>query len=555
MIEWIDATDTVVQTRMYETSNANQLIVQFGPEWSVVGMNAKFTQSTGHDFVRNPATQGQDIVDVSSLGLGDHADVMAMLDSEGELTGRFGVITTDGERLLLLGTLSLVRDSKGRPFRIVLVGRDVTLEEAARAEAAAERERTQAEQHTVVENLKLGLAALSEGDLTAMIETTFPGSYEQIRQDFNRTAANLCRAVQSVAENAAQILGESSSISTASESLAQRTEKQASTLEETASALDEITKSVSTSSDRARRADELVSAALRNAASGSKVVLETVDAMGSIEESSKQISRITSVIDDIAFQTNLLALNAGVEAARAGDAGRGFAVVASEVRALAQRSSAAAREISQLIAESGGHVSRGVDLSGQAGQALTLIEKSFAEIANEVTEIASSSLQQSSSLAEINGAMTQLDQVTQQNAAMFEETSAASHALRQESQALLKLMEQFRTGSDTGRGLSAAPQATPRPGVAAGPTPQPKPVFAWRSPNLPGSAPPRPDTPRSTPDLAAPAKSPTAPIRTAPIPAAGMRPATGAAAASARAVDPAWSVEQATRAEDGWEDF
>jgi methyl-accepting chemotaxis protein len=352
-----------------------------------------------------------------------------------------------------------------------------------------------------------------------------------------------------VAENAAQILGESSSISTASENLAQRTEKQASTLEETAAALDEITKSVATSSERAGRADRLVSTALRDATSGSRVVLETVEAMGAIEDSSKQISRITSVIDDIAFQTNLLALNAGVEAARAGDAGRGFAVVASEVRALAQRSSAAAREISQLIAESGGHVSRGVDLSGQAGQALKLIEKSFADIATEVAEIASSSLQQSSSLAEINGAMTQLDQVTQQNAAMFEETSAASHALRQEAQALLHLMEQFRTGSPMSqRSPAPAPARPPVPApgqpVDSGPPAMQAPVFSSRS----AVARDRPPSEQSGTIAAAggaPANNATPQPTRAPA-------RTGSAAlaieTSRQLVDPVPST-------DGWEDF
>jgi methyl-accepting chemotaxis protein len=367
VIEWVDATDTVIESRLFESSNSTQVVVEFGPEWSVVGMNAKFTELTGHIFQRSPAMAAASFLDASDLGLGGLDEIFRKLGSENELPGRFGIRTVDGSSLVTQGSLTLVRDTKGRPFRIVLVARDITAEERTRNEIATERARGQKEQELVVDCLKSGLASLSEGDLTAVIAEAFPGTYEQIRLDFNRTAANLARAVQAVAENAAQILSESSSISTASDSLAQRTEKQASTLEETAAALDGITKSVATSSERAGRADQLVSTALRDATSGSKVVLETVEAMGSIEESSKQISRITSVIDDIAFQTNLLALNAGVEAARAGEAGRGFAVVASEVRALAQRSSAAAREISELIAESGDHVSRGVDLSGQGG--------------------------------------------------------------------------------------------------------------------------------------------------------------------------------------------
>jgi methyl-accepting chemotaxis protein len=178
------------------------------------------------------------------------------------------------------------------------------------------------------------------------------------------------------------------------------------------------------------------------------VVREAVDAMGEIQTSSGQISRIISVIDDIAFQTNLLALNAGVEAARAGEAGRGFAVVASEVRALAQRSSDAAREINDLISESGKHVSRGVDLVGQSGEALNQIVDSVSNISVHVSEIAISANEQSSGLAEINKSVNQLDQVTQQNAAMFEETTAASHALTKEAETLSNTMSRFKAGEE-----------------------------------------------------------------------------------------------------------
>ncbi len=445
VIELIDLTEIAFQTRLFATSNANQFIVEFGPEWSVVGINPKFTQATGHAFVRHPAIHARSFLDVSTLGIGDFSETLEMLIEEGELTGRLKVRATDGQELLVHGTLSLINDARGRPYRIALVGRDVTAEENARVDAREERDRARREQEAVVDSLRNGLAALSKGDLTATIDTVFPSDYEGTREDFNRTVANLCVAVKSVAENAKQIQDEIASINSATESLAQRTEKQASTLEHTASALGEITKSVSMSSERAGRADRLVTDAVGEATSGSKVVLETVAAMDAIEASSKQISRITLVIDDIAFQTNLLALNAGVEAARAGEAGRGFAVVASEVRALAQRSSSAAREISSLIHESDAQVARGVTLAGKAGDALRGIEGSFLQIAREVAEIAMSSKTQSASLGEINLAMNQLDQVTQQNAAMFEETSAASHSLRQESMALLELMQQFKT--------------------------------------------------------------------------------------------------------------
>ena len=193
----------------------------------------------------------------------------------------------------------------------------------------------------------------------------------------------------------------------------------------------------------AREVENIVRQARREAEESGAVVQGTVSAMTEIERSSDQISQIIGVIDDIAFQTNLLALNAGVETARAGDAGKGFAVVASEVRALAQRSSAAAKEIKTLIGTSTQHVGRGVDQVGCAGEALASIVNRVAHISTLVSDIAAGASEQSTGLAEINIGVTQLDQVTQQNAAMVEESTAASHSLHQEASDLAALVARF----------------------------------------------------------------------------------------------------------------
>ena len=195
-----------------------------------------------------------------------------------------------------------------------------------------------------------------------------------------------------------------------------------------------------------------------NAQSASTVVKEAISAMDAISESSEKISKIISVIDDIAFQTNLLALNAGVEAARAGEAGRGFAVVASEVRALAQRSSEAAREINNLISESGQEVGRGVSLVDQTGEALRSIVHDVSEIATHMSEIATSAEEQSAGISEINTAVANLDQTTQQNAAMFEETTAASFSLANEAATLSEIVSQFVLKEDT-----SVPSTKPTP--------------------------------------------------------------------------------------------
>ncbi len=201
----------------------------------------------------------------------------------------------------------------------------------------------------------------------------------------------------------------------------------------------------------ATQANIVVADAKYEAERSGKVVSDAVSAMGQIEQSSLQISQIIGVIDEIAFQTNLLALNAGVEAARAGDAGRGFAVVASEVRALAQRSADAAKEIKALISASSRHVGQGVSLVGETGSALQRIIAKVAEITGLVSEISASTLEQATALSEVNTAVNQMDQLTQQNAAMVEQSTAASHALAGDAQNLSTLVARFKTGSEQPR--------------------------------------------------------------------------------------------------------
>ena len=191
------------------------------------------------------------------------------------------------------------------------------------------------------------------------------------------------------------------------------------------------------------------------------MMMQAVGAMREIEQGSNEIRQIIGVIDEIAFQTNLLALNAGVEAARAGDAGRGFAVVASEVRALAQRSADAAKEIKTLISASTDQVSRGVGCVGQTGDALTRIVEQVAKINVVVSEISASAHEQATGLQQVNTAVNQMDQVTQQNAAMVEQATAAGHALREETDGLSRMMSEFRVGEQAARMASPATRQRP----------------------------------------------------------------------------------------------
>ena len=327
-------------------------------------------------------------------------------------------------------------------------------ERRAKEEAAAASARENA---LVVTSLAEGLDKLASGDLTFRVSAEFPGEYAKLKDDFNGAMASLQETMKVIAASTDGLSTGADEIAHASDDLSRRTEQQAASLEETAAALDELTATVRRTASGARQASDVVSTTRGEATHSGQVVHQAVSAMGEIENSSKQISQIIGVIDEIAFQTNLLALNAGVEAARAGEAGRGFAVVAQEVRALAQRSAEAAKEIKTLISSSTQQVSQGVNLVGQTGEALQRIVLKVGEIDALVTEIAASAAEQATGLNEVNTAVNQMDQVTQQNAAMVEQSTAATHSLKGETAELVRLMARFRTGE--GRAAYGRPAA------------------------------------------------------------------------------------------------
>ena len=355
------------------------------------------------------------------------------------------------------------RDELGRMAGAVQVFKDNGLKlrdsEAAaahaQAEAEAERRRNEtvraqaaAEQAEAVRRLGEGLRNLAAGDLTSRLHEGFSENYAQVRDDFNQAIDKLKQTMVSVVSSASAIQSGTQQVSVASDEMSRRTEQQAASLEETAAALDEITATVKRSAEGAKHAREVVVAADEDAKKSAVVVREAVEAMDAIAKSAQQISQIIGVIDEIAFQTNLLALNAGVEAARAGEAGRGFAVVASEVRALAQRSAEAAKEIKGLISASTTQVGHGVNLVAETGKSLDRIMAQVSEINTVVTEIAAGAQEQATGLQQINTAINQMDQTTQQNASMAEESTAASHSLSQETDQLSGLIGQFQVGSD-----------------------------------------------------------------------------------------------------------
>ena len=357
---------------------------------------------------------------------------------------------TDGLTALASGNMAVTsidadagrRDEVGQLVAALgnLRGRLLAADEAKNAQA-----------RLIVDSVGAALSRLAEGDLLSRLDSDLDGPFAAIKRDFNRAADALQAAMAQVSASTGGIIDGTSDIRQASDDLSQRTEQQAASLEETAAAMAEITTTVRKTAEQAGLARQMVGQAKDEVQHSGRIMEDAVAAMNGIERASTEISDIISVIDGIAFQTNLLALNAGVEAARAGDAGKGFAVVASEVRALAQRSADAAKDVKARISVSAEQVDAGVGLVNETGQALARIVTRITEINHLVNDIAVSAENQSSGLQQVNIAVGQMDMVTQQNAAMVEQATAAVRSLAGEADELSRQMARFSIAHHGGR--------------------------------------------------------------------------------------------------------
>jgi methyl-accepting chemotaxis protein len=350
-------------------------------------------------------------------------------------SGDMAVTSIDVDRRDEVGQLAAALDN--------LRGRLLAADEAKNAQA-----------RLIVNSVGAALSKLAEGDLLSRLDSDLDGPFAAIKRDFNRAADALQAAMAQVSASTGGIIEGASDIRQASDDLSQRTEQQAASLEETAAAMAEITTTVRKTAEQAGLARQMVGQAKDEVQHSGRIMEDAVAAMNGIERASTEISDIISVIDGIAFQTNLLALNAGVEAARAGDAGKGFAVVASEVRALAQRSADAAKDVKARISVSAEQVDAGVGLVNETGQALARIVTRITEINHLINDIAVSAETQSSGLQQVNIAVGQMDMVTQQNAAMVEEATAAVRSLAGEADELSRQMARFSIAHHGGRSVT-----------------------------------------------------------------------------------------------------
>ncbi len=412
-----------------------QAVIEFAPDGKVLRANANFCDALGYDEAEIVGRHHSMFVPPDQVGSADYQTFWTRLAAGEQISGDFERMGKNGRQVFIRASYNPIRDASGRVAKVVKYAVDTTVSQLLST------------------TLKEGLHRLSAGDLSVRL-TTDLREMDGVRTDFNASVERLQDVMMGVIERSRRIDEETNVIDQATDELARRTEQQAATLEESAAALEQLSTSVKSAAAEAAKANVQASEARRDTEESSKIVGATVRAVDAIAESSRKISSITSVIDDIAFQTNLLALNAGVEAARAGDAGRGFAVVASEVRALAQRSSEAAKEIAGLITTSEKQVDAGVKLVGQTGEALDKINTMMMSIHDSISQISHSAQEQATGLSELNTAIDDLDRAVQHNASMAEETNASAQSLRSSVTEMNREVSYFsiaRPGDDEAR--------------------------------------------------------------------------------------------------------
>ena len=420
-----------------EAIDRSQAVIEFDLDGTVLAANENFLSLTGYSL-RDIQGQAQSMfVRLDENDASDDRSFWETLRQGGFQAGEYRYTGKDGQDIWVQARYYSICDPGGRPTAVVAFATDI----GSRVQERLEQERA------VDDTLRV-LEGLSRGDLRLKTSCETDGPLVRLMESANGTIDKLTEVVASIRSAARAVSSGAAELSDGNLNLSKRTEQQAASLEETASSMEQMTSTVVQNADNAQQAKLLAAQARDQAVSGGDVVTQAIGAMDAINESSKKISDIIGVIDEIAFQTNLLALNASVEAARAGEQGRGFAVVASEVRNLAGRSATAAKEIKELIQDSSQKVSQGSRLVNESGNTLEEIVVAVKKVSDIVAEIAAAGQEQSLGIEQVNKAVMQMDEMTQQNAALVEEAAAASASISTESTRLSEMMSFFVTSDE-----------------------------------------------------------------------------------------------------------
>ena len=411
-----------------EAINKSQAVIEFTMDGTIVDANENFLTTMGYQKSDIVGKHHRMFVEDQERNSPDYQIFWEKLNRGEFHGGEFKRIGKNDRQVWIQATYNPISDLSGHPIKVVKYATDIT----GRKNAISE--------------IQNALSELADGNLMISIDHPLEGELNDLRNSTNGFVERLRQLVQGISEASENVLNVAREIAQGNDDLSQRTESQASSLEETASAMEELTSTVLANAKSAAEATEQANGVMSKASNGGAVVKSAVSAMDEITKSSKKISDIIGVIDEIAFQTNLLALNAAVEAARAGEQGRGFAVVAAEVRNLAQRSASAAKEIKGLINDSVDAVTKGTGLVDDSGHTFDELVGSVREVVSMVSNIDEASREQSAGITEVSKAVSQMDEMTQQNAALVEEASASSRSMEDQAQSLMQQISFFRIG-------------------------------------------------------------------------------------------------------------
>ncbi len=413
--------------------NKSQAVIEFSMDGTVEFANDNFLNALGYTLEEIKGKHHRIFVDPAYATSSEYEEFWNILASGTYHSGEFERFGKNGNSVWINASYNPILDLNGKPYKVIKYASDIT-----------EQKELQQMVERVLDETSQAMKAMSNGDLTRRIECEFTGEFGQLKDAVNDCFENLEQAISGIESVAASVGMGSSEIAQGNLNLSERTEEQASMLEQTASSMEQITSTVQQNASNAHQATELAQHACDKATNGGAIVKTAVDAMEELSTASKKIADIIGVIDEIAFQTNLLALNASVEAARAGEQGRGFAVVASEVRNLAGRSASSAKEIKELIEDSGRRVNESASLVNKSGESLKEIVEGVIQVSGIVSEISTASNEQAEGISEVNKAVSQMDDLTQQNAALVEQAAAGSEHLNGQATSLMKLVSTFK---------------------------------------------------------------------------------------------------------------